>query len=88
QNLTSDMAAHASQLYSKNLENLLGLLTTEEGELSIDFSDEVIAGACITHEGAVRNERAADVAGLDAKPIEAPAPAEATGDEEGSDSDA
>jgi NAD(P) transhydrogenase subunit alpha len=73
-NLTSDMAAHASQLYSKNLENLLDLLTTEEGELAIDFSDEVVAGACITHEGAVRNERAAEVAGLEARPLEAPRP--------------
>ena len=58
-NLPSDMAAHASQLYAKNIENLLGLLLTEEGELSLDFDDEVVAGACITHEGEIRNERAA-----------------------------
>jgi NAD(P) transhydrogenase subunit alpha len=58
-NLPSDMAAHASQLYAKNVENLLGLLISEEGELNLDFDDEVIAGACITHEGEIRNERAA-----------------------------
>jgi NAD(P) transhydrogenase subunit alpha len=58
-NLASDMAAHASQLYSKNVENLLGLLLDDEGHLALDFSDEVIAGACITHEGAIRHERAA-----------------------------
>ena len=45
---------HASQLYAKNLENLLGLLITEEGELKLDFEDEIIAGACITHEGEIR----------------------------------
>ncbi len=58
-NLPSDMAAHASQLYAKNIENLLGLLLDDEGHLKLDFDDEVVAGACITHEGAIRNERAA-----------------------------
>jgi NAD(P) transhydrogenase subunit alpha len=58
-NLASDMAAHASQLYAKNVENLLGLLVSEEGALQLDFDDEIVAGACITHEGQIRNERAA-----------------------------
>jgi NAD(P) transhydrogenase subunit alpha len=58
-NLPSDMAAHASQLYAKNVENLLGLLVDGDGNLSLDFDDEIIAGACITHEGQIRNERAA-----------------------------
>src|SRR6185369_3209844 len=57
-NLPSDMAAHASQLYSKNIENLLGLLVDEEGNLTLNFDDEVVAGACLTHEGAIRSERA------------------------------
>jgi proton-translocating NAD(P)+ transhydrogenase subunit alpha len=58
-NLPSRMPVPASQLYAKNLENLLGLMVSEEGELNIDFEDEVLAGACITHEGQIRNERAA-----------------------------
>jgi NAD(P) transhydrogenase subunit alpha len=53
------MAADASQLYSKNVENLLGLLLDDEGKLALDFDDEVVAAACITHEGEIRNERAA-----------------------------
>jgi H+-translocating NAD(P) transhydrogenase subunit alpha len=61
-NLPSDMAVHASQLYAKNVENLLGLLVSEEGQLNLDFDDEIIAGACITHEGEIRNERAKQVA--------------------------
>ena len=61
-NLASEMAADASQLYSKNVENLLGLLIGEDGALKIDFEDEIIAGACITHEGEIRNERAKEVA--------------------------
>ena len=55
-NLPSDMAAHASQLYAKNIENLLGLLVDEEGNLTLNFDDEVVAGACLTHEGAIENE--------------------------------
>jgi NAD(P) transhydrogenase subunit alpha len=62
-NLPSDMAAHASQLYAKNVENLLGLLVDEEGNLKLDFDDEIVAGACITHEGEIRNERAREAAG-------------------------
>jgi H+-translocating NAD(P) transhydrogenase subunit alpha len=63
-NLPSDMAAHASQLYAKNVENLLGLLVDEEGNLKLDFDDEIVAGACITHEGEIRNERAREAAGV------------------------
>jgi NAD(P) transhydrogenase subunit alpha len=58
-NLASDMAAHASQLYAKNIENLLGLLVGEDGQLNLNFDDEVIAGACITHDGEIRGERTA-----------------------------
>jgi len=65
-NLPSEMATNASQLYAKNVENLVRLLVDEEGNLKIDFDDEIIAGACITHEGEIRNERAAEVAGVGA----------------------
>ena len=58
-NLASEMPAPASQLYAKNLENLLGLMISEEGALSVDFEDDIIAAACITHGGEIRNERAA-----------------------------
>ena len=50
---------HASQLYAKNLENLLGLLVGEEGKLKLDFEDDIIAAACITHDGEIR-ERAGE----------------------------
>ncbi len=62
-NLASAMATHASQLYAKNIENLLGLLVSEDGKLSLNFDDEIIAAACITHEGKIRNERAAGAGG-------------------------
>jgi NAD(P) transhydrogenase subunit alpha len=65
-NLPSAMAKHASQLYAKNVENLLKLLVTEEGKLNLDFEDEVVSGACITHSGEIRNERAREAAGVSA----------------------
>jgi proton-translocating NAD(P)+ transhydrogenase subunit alpha len=46
-NLPSTMPAHASQLYSKNVAALLDLLV-QDGELRLDFEDEIIAGACVT----------------------------------------
>ena len=61
-NLPSQMATHASQLYSKNVENLLGLLIADDGSLNLDLEDEVVAGACITQGGEIRNERAKEVA--------------------------
>jgi NAD(P) transhydrogenase subunit alpha len=65
-NLPSDMAAHASQLYAKNVENLLKLLVSDEGQLNLDFDDEIVAGACLTHDGEIRNERAREAAGVSA----------------------
>ncbi|HEY2769271.1 MAG TPA: Re/Si-specific NAD(P)(+) transhydrogenase subunit alpha [Solirubrobacteraceae bacterium] len=61
-NLPSGMAEHASQLYARNIESLLGLMI-DEGELKLDFDDEVIAGACITRGGEIVHEGAKAAAG-------------------------
>ena len=53
------MPVPASQLYAKNLENLLGLLITEEGELNVNLDDDILAAALITQDGQIKNERAA-----------------------------
>ncbi len=57
-NVPSTMAEHASQLYARNISALLGLMISEEGTLSLDFDDEVIAGACITRGGEIVHEGA------------------------------
>jgi NAD(P) transhydrogenase subunit alpha len=57
-NVPSTMAEHASQLYARNIESLLGLMLSEEGGLKLDFEDEIIAGACITRGGEIVNEAA------------------------------
>jgi len=49
-NLPSTMPVHASQMYARNVSELLKLLL-KDGELNLDFADEIIKGTCITHEG-------------------------------------
>jgi NAD(P) transhydrogenase subunit alpha len=44
---------------------LLGVMVAE-GELSLDFDDEVIAGACITRDGQIVHEGAKNAAGVTA----------------------
>jgi NAD(P) transhydrogenase subunit alpha len=61
-NLPSTMAEHASQLYARNIQSLLELMSGEGGALHLDFDDEIIAGACVTRGGEIVNERARDVA--------------------------
>jgi NAD(P) transhydrogenase subunit alpha len=61
-NVPSTMAEHASQLYAKNIESLLGLML-KDGKLELDFEDEVIAGACITRQGEIVNEGAKQASG-------------------------
>jgi H+-translocating NAD(P) transhydrogenase subunit alpha len=48
-NLPSMMASHASQLYAKNVAALLQHLAPE-GELKLDWEDEITAETCVTRE--------------------------------------
>jgi NAD(P) transhydrogenase subunit alpha len=61
-NLPSTMPIHASQLYSRNMYNLIGHITEDRAEdrderdlrLRLDFEDEIIASTCIVHGGEIR----------------------------------
>jgi NAD(P) transhydrogenase subunit alpha len=58
-NLPSHMAEHASQLYARNVQSLLELMTDKEsGALTLDFEDDIIKGACITRDGEIVHEGA------------------------------
>src|SRR5258706_301599 len=48
--LAAGMREHASQMYSRNVSALLNLLA-KQGELALDFTDEITKGCCITHGG-------------------------------------
>jgi NAD(P) transhydrogenase subunit alpha len=54
-NVASQMPGPASRLYAQNVVNLVTLMT-REGAYAPDFDDEIIAGSCVTHAGAVRHE--------------------------------
>ncbi len=56
-NLPSTMPYHASQMYSHNIQSLLGLLITREGKLNLDMNDDVIKGTVITTDGEVVHEQ-------------------------------
>ena len=52
ENLASDLAYHASQMYGKNMQTLLELML-EDGQINLDFNDEIIAGTVVAHNGEV-----------------------------------
>jgi H+-translocating NAD(P) transhydrogenase subunit alpha len=55
-NVPSMMPVHASQLYAKNMLNLLALMVTKDGQYTLNMDDDIVAGTLITHDGAVKNE--------------------------------
>ncbi|MHC1479587.1 NAD(P) transhydrogenase subunit alpha [Frateuria aurantia] len=56
-NVPSLLAQQASELYAKNLLNLLELIV-KDGALSLDLEDAVVSGTLLTHAGEIRNEKA------------------------------
>jgi NAD(P) transhydrogenase subunit alpha len=61
-NYPSGMPVDASRMYGKNLLNFLKLLIDNEGNLKLDFEDDIIKGACITHNNEIVNERVKSLA--------------------------
>ena len=54
-NMASTMPLHASQMYSRNVASFLALLV-RDGELALDFDDEILRATCVTHQGRVLKE--------------------------------
>ena len=61
--LAAEMPEHASALYARNVQALLELLVSKEGELELNWEDEILAGACITRDGEIVHEGAKQAAG-------------------------
>ncbi|HUF95482.1 MAG TPA: Re/Si-specific NAD(P)(+) transhydrogenase subunit alpha [Acidimicrobiia bacterium] len=53
--LASQVAMDASHMYARNVASLLARMTDEHGALTLDFDDEIISEACITHQGKVNH---------------------------------
>ena len=52
-NLPAGMPEHSSQLFARNVQALLELFVGEDGELHLDFDDEIVSGACIVRDGEI-----------------------------------
>lgn len=61
--LYTKAASDASKMYSKNMQNFLKLIIDKDGQLSLNFEDDLVKGACIVHDGKVVNERVARMIG-------------------------
>lgn len=56
-NVPSTMPLATSQLFARNVANLL-LHLVKDGAIVLDFEDEITKGSCVTHGGEIVNERA------------------------------
>ncbi|MEY4893011.1 MAG: hypothetical protein RIQ34_1623 [Bacteroidota bacterium] len=56
-NLAATMPADASKLYGKNIQNFLSLLIGADGNLQLNWTDELVSGSCITNENKVVHPR-------------------------------
>jgi len=56
-NLPATMPSDASKLYGKNILNFLQLIIDKDGNINLNWEDDLVKGSCITHKGEVVNER-------------------------------
>ena len=60
-NFPSKMPADASKMLGNNYINFLKLLITEEGNLNLDFEDDIIKSTCMTHDHEIVNEKVLEI---------------------------
>ena len=66
-NPASQLPRNASQMYSRNIHELLKhLVDAESGQLRLDFDDEITRSCCVTHDGKIVHERTRAAIGADA----------------------
>ncbi len=51
------MPQDASRMLGKNLTNFITLLIDDDGQLNLNFEDDIVVGTCLTHDGAIISER-------------------------------
>ena len=60
-NLPASIPVHSSQMYSKNIVTLISEFLGEDGQLQLDFENDVVGPSTVTHGGEVQNERVKSV---------------------------
>ncbi len=63
--LAGRVAVDASEMYSRNLAAFLERIVDDDGALSLDFDDEIVAESCVTHDGRVTHPVARRALGLE-----------------------
>lgn len=53
----SDMPTDSSRMYGKNVLNFLNLIIEDEGNLNLNFEDDIVAGTCLTRDKEIMNEK-------------------------------
>lgn len=53
----STIPVDASRMFGKNVLNFLALIIDDEGNLNLNFEDDIVYSTCITHQGSIYNER-------------------------------
>ena len=71
-NIPTNIPYHASQMFAKNVQNLLDLLITKEGELQVNMEDEIIVGTLECDGKKIIHPIAREIFGLE--PLEQPKP--------------
>lgn len=73
-NLPSHGAVHASEMYARNVYNMLQLITGESGEIDLDPDDEIIAHCLLLHKGGVHHAGTARLIEVECVPFGAAKP--------------
>ena len=60
-NLATSIPVHSSQMYSKNIVTLISEFLGDDGQLQLDFENDVVGPSTVTHGGEVQNERVKSV---------------------------
>ena len=59
-NLPSNLPSDASKMFGKNVINFLKLII-KDGQLNLNFEDDIVKGTCVTHQGEIISERVRDI---------------------------
>ena len=66
-NYPSKMPADASKMLGNNYINFLNLMITEEGNLNLDFEDDIIKSTCMTHDHEIVNQKVIEIICLESE---------------------
>jgi NAD(P) transhydrogenase subunit alpha len=61
-NIAATIPMHASQMYSRNVVTLLGEFVGKDGQVKLDFANDVVGPATLTHAGEIKHEKVREAA--------------------------